>query len=66
LCSDGFQDQFGGAENRKFMVRRLRELLASVASLPMKEQKAVLDRTFEEWKGNYPQIDDVLIFGVKI
>ncbi len=66
LCSDGFQDQFGGAENRKFMVRRLRELLASVASLPMKEQKAVLYRTFEEWKGNYPQIDDVLIFGVKI
>ncbi|SFF55441.1 PP2C family protein-serine/threonine phosphatase [Thermoflexibacter ruber] len=66
LCSDGFQDQFGGAENRKFMVRRLRELLASLALLPMSEQKEILDKTFEEWKGKHPQIDDVLIFGVKI
>ncbi|MCU0389739.1 MAG: response regulator [Thermoflexibacter sp.] len=66
LCSDGFQDQFGGKDNRKFMTKNLKELLLSISHLPMHEQKVILDKTFEDWKGQKLQIDDVLIFGVRV
>ncbi len=66
LCSDGYQDQFGGSESKKFMVRKLRELLFSISHLPIAEQKEVLDKTFEDWKGTEQQIDDVLIWGIRI
>ncbi len=66
LFSDGFQDQFGGAHNRKFMAKPFRELLAKVQELPLQEQADALEQAFEEWKGDERQIDDVLIVGIKI
>lgn len=65
LCSDGYQDQFGGTRGRKFMVRKFRELLLSISHLDMNEQKEILDKTFEDWKGKEQQIDDVLIVGLR-
>ncbi len=66
LCSDGFQDQFGGAQGKKFMVKRFRELLFSIHHLPMDEQKQILDDTIEQWmaEGKERQIDDILVVGV--
>lgn len=64
--SDGYQDQFGGAEGKKFMSKRFKELLLSVAPLPCKEQLERIDQAFIDWKGTGPQIDDVLVLGVRI
>ncbi len=68
LFSDGFQDQFGGPEKRKFMVHRLREAFVSLQSLPMQSQKEQLNYLFESWmrQGKEIQVDDVMIIGGKI
>ncbi len=66
LFTDGFQDQFGGAEGRKFMVRKLRKLFQEIHHHPMARQQEILDQTFREWKGENRQTDDVLIIGFKI
>ena len=64
--SDGYQDQFGGEDDKKFMKSKLKKLLLEIHKLPMKEQNQILNNTFEDWKKDYPQIDDVLLIGVKI
>ncbi len=66
VFSDGFPDQFGGPKGKKFKYRPFKELLISISEKPMIEQKDVLDRTIEEWKGDLEQIDDILVIGVAI
>jgi len=66
IFSDGYADQFGGEKNKKFRSSSLKKLLLSVASLPINEQKMKLENTFEEWKGDYEQLDDVCILGVRV
>lgn len=68
LCSDGFQDQFGGPIGKKFLSKKLRELLLSIHTLEMTVQKKILDETLIKWmlESNQSQIDDVSIFGFKI
>lgn len=65
FSSDGFPDQFGGAEGRKFGPRKVREIVEKVHTMPMKEAIDVFDREWEEWKGNHKQTDDVLLIGIK-
>jgi len=65
MFSDGYADQFGGPEGKKFKSSALRELLARIGHLEADKQREVLDSTFEEWKVNQEQIDDVLIIGRK-
>ncbi len=69
LFSDGYADQFGGPENKKFKYRRFRHLLLNIHKLPMSDQKAILHQKMEDWK-NYQeihqeQIDDILIVGIR-
>jgi ligand-binding sensor domain-containing protein len=66
LFSDGFQDQFGGKFNRKFMKKRFRELLQSISHHPMAEQRRILVETFEKWKGDNRQTDDILVIGIRV
>ncbi len=68
LCTDGYQDQFGGEKNRKFMVGALKKLLFSIHEKPMPEQHCILDETIENWReqGNESQIDDITIMGLKL
>ncbi len=66
MFSDGYQDQFGGEHNKKFMATRFKELLYANRGLSMQEQFNVLDTTFEEWKGTNRQIDDVLVIGIEL
>jgi serine phosphatase RsbU (regulator of sigma subunit) len=66
LYSDGYADQFGGPKGKKFKYNQLKELLMSISSLPVEEQRAAISRRFDEWKGNLEQVDDVVIIGVKI
>lgn len=65
LFSDGFQDQFGGEEGKKFKALRLRETLGQMTAYPMAEQAQRLSCIFDQWRGAFPQIDDVLVLGVR-
>jgi serine phosphatase RsbU (regulator of sigma subunit) len=66
VFSDGYQDQFGGTKGKKFMVKRFRELLGKISDKDPKEQYAVLEKRFMEWKGEEEQVDDILIIGVRV
>ena len=66
IFSDGYIDQFGKNNKEKFKTKRFQELLVSITGMPMNEQKNILNNTIEEWRGEVEQIDDILIFGVKI
>jgi len=65
IFSDGFADQFGGEKGKKFMIRNLKKLLLDIQDLSMEEQKSRLEETFEKWRGNEEQIDDVIIIGTR-
>lgn len=65
--SDGFIDQFGGPDGRKFMIKNFTDLLAGISILPSGQQRDILKSTFKEWLGSkYPQVDDILVVGFKV
>ncbi|GAA4832540.1 SpoIIE family protein phosphatase [Algivirga pacifica] len=66
LASDGFADQIGGPNNKKFLKKNLKGFLFSIFTLPVAEQKEILEVTFERWKAEQEQIDDVAILGFRI
>lgn len=67
IFSDGYIDQFGGENGRKFMIKKFREMLFQIHDLPMDEQKTFLEKKLNDWIGTrYTQIDDVLVIGFKI
>jgi serine phosphatase RsbU (regulator of sigma subunit) len=66
MFSDGYADQFGGPNEKKFSSKRLKELLLSGHKLPMKEQEKRMATMYDEWIGNTEQVDDVLLMGIKI
>ena len=55
IFSDGYADQFGGDQGRKFMKRQLKDLFVEIYAKPMSEQEEILDTTFTKWKGDYLQ-----------
>jgi serine phosphatase RsbU (regulator of sigma subunit) len=66
MFSDGYADQFGGAKNKKFMVKRLQAELLAVQHLPLSEQKLLVAKMLNDWKGNAEQVDDILMIGVRV
>ncbi len=66
MFSDGYADQFGGPEGKKFKVVNLKNELEEVSSLPMQEQKEQLLKTLDEWMGGMNQIDDILVIGTRV
>jgi serine phosphatase RsbU (regulator of sigma subunit) len=65
LFSDGYVDQFGGADNRKFMYRRFRYILMTIHRFPMNDQKAILEDNLINWMSGKAQVDDIMILGIK-
>jgi serine phosphatase RsbU (regulator of sigma subunit) len=65
LFTDGYCDQSGGTENKRFTSRQFENLLTQIQLVEMQDQKAVLEKVFEEWKGNTKQRDDILVVGIK-
>ncbi len=66
IFTDGFPDQIGGKEGRKFYKTRFRELLMEIHEKPMEEQRDLLQKQFYDWKGDFKQIDDILVIGIKM
>jgi len=65
MFSDGYADQFGGPEGKKFKYKRLKEMLLSIQHLQMKEQYKVIEETIDNWEKGYFQVDDMLLIGIK-
>jgi serine phosphatase RsbU (regulator of sigma subunit) len=66
IFSDGYIDQFGGVDGRKFMSKRFKELLVSNSIKPMAEQREVIYQTHLDWKGEHDQVDDILVMGIRV
>lgn len=66
LLTDGFADQFGGNENRKFFLANLKKTILLNSNLPMEKQYKIMKKTFQDWKGANEQTDDILVIGFKI
>ena len=66
MFSDGYADQFGGPQGKKFKYRRFRHLLLNLHQREPEEQNEMLENTFQKWRGDLEQVDDLLVIGVKI
>ncbi|HEX8516215.1 MAG TPA: tetratricopeptide repeat protein [Bacteroidia bacterium] len=65
IFTDGYADQFGGEKGKKFKYSKLKELLISLGSNSMQEQKDILGNAFETWKAGLEQVDDVCVIGIR-
>jgi serine phosphatase RsbU (regulator of sigma subunit) len=66
IFSDGFIDQKGGEENKRFRSKAFKNLLLEIQDLPMPEQRKIMDKTLSSWMGNNTQTDDILVIGVRM
>ena len=66
MFSDGYIDQFGGIDRKKFKSMNFKKLLLSVQKEGMDIQRQTLEQTYDQWKGDYEQIDDIIVLGVKV
>ena len=66
LFSDGYEDQFGGSKGKKYKIRYLKETLKQISTLSMNQQHEYLLQEFNDWKGNYEQVDDVCLIGIEL
>ncbi|MCL2511850.1 MAG: SpoIIE family protein phosphatase, partial [Bacteroidales bacterium] len=66
IFTDGFFDQFGGEKNAKFKSRPFKQLLTNISTFPINQQKEILIKTHENWKGDGFQVDDILVIGIHI
>jgi serine phosphatase RsbU (regulator of sigma subunit) len=65
IFSDGYIDQFGGSENKKFMYRRFRYLLLTIHKFQVNDQKSILEENLKTWMGRNIQVDDIMVIGFK-
>ncbi len=66
MFTDGFTDQFGGEKNKKLKKSNFKELLSTIYEMDLEEQEAFLEYSFNNWKQDVDQTDDVLVIGLKI
>ena len=65
LFTDGYVDQIGGPGRKTFRSSKFKQLLLDIHQKPMEEQKAILEKVYEEWKSDMEQIDDIMVMGVR-
>lgn len=66
LFSDGYVAQTSDNNLEKFKALRFKDTLLTMQDKPMAEQKDILESTFDSWKGNQDQVDDILVIGVRV
>jgi serine phosphatase RsbU (regulator of sigma subunit) len=66
LFSDGYIDQFGGPHGRKFMKKSFKKIILDIQDYPMEKQKEILEQNLNDWMAKVPQVDDILVMGIKI
>lgn len=65
MFTDGYMDQFGGPGNKKFNTQQFKKMLLDIQPFDMDKQKQIVEQTMKNWKGNYKQIDDMLVIGLR-
>jgi serine phosphatase RsbU (regulator of sigma subunit) len=66
LFTDGYADQFGGPNGKKFKYKQMENVLLANSTKPMAEQEKMLGEVLDNWKGSLEQVDDILVLGIKI
>ncbi len=66
IFSDGYADQFGGENNRKFNKRNFKDLLVTLADMPIEEQEGFIEYALNNWKQDNEQTDDIMVIGIKV
>ncbi|MFN8255570.1 MAG: SpoIIE family protein phosphatase [Bacteroidales bacterium] len=66
MYSDGFADQFGGKDGKKFLSRNFEYLLLKISQEPLENQSLLLQDKIERWRGQYKQVDDILVLGIRV
>jgi serine phosphatase RsbU (regulator of sigma subunit) len=66
MFTDGYADQFGGENAKKFMQKRLKELLSSIYTKPMQHQLSLIHSNLLTWMGNLEQVDDICMAGIRL
>jgi serine phosphatase RsbU (regulator of sigma subunit) len=66
MSSDGYADQFGSVDGKKFKTVNVKRILSEISNLPVAEQKSRLEREIIEWKGELSQVDDIMLIGIRI
>ncbi len=66
MLSDGYPDQFGGPYNKKFKTRVLKDMFLEIHHQPMEKQKELIHQRYLDWKGDFEQVDDILICGIQL
>jgi len=66
MFSDGYVDQVGGDKLKKYLTVNFKRLVTQISDLPVSQQKEILNTTFEEYRGKYEQVDDVIVIGFRV
>jgi serine phosphatase RsbU (regulator of sigma subunit) len=66
IFSDGYIDQFGGENGKKFMAKKFKQFLLGIQENPMDRQKELLDKNITDWRGELDQVDDIMVIGIKV
>jgi serine phosphatase RsbU (regulator of sigma subunit) len=66
LFTDGYADQFGGKDGKKFKLKNFKKLLLSVCDKPVSEQHRIIEKTMDDWKSDQQQLDDILVMGMRM
>jgi serine phosphatase RsbU (regulator of sigma subunit)/Tfp pilus assembly protein PilF len=66
LFTDGFADQFGGPKGKKFKTSRFKDVLLQIAGQEIRQQKREIELIFDSWRGEFEQVDDVCVIGIRV
>jgi serine phosphatase RsbU (regulator of sigma subunit)/uncharacterized protein HemY len=66
MFTDGYPDQFGGSKGKKYKHNRLKENMSKIVTYSLEDQRSFLLTAFYDWKGDFEQVDDVLLIGLKM
>jgi len=66
LFSDGYADQFGGKDDTKYLIKRLRKFINRIQAIELKEQGQILVKEVDDWQGSKAQIDDIIFIGIEL
>ncbi|MFT5922028.1 MAG: serine phosphatase RsbU (regulator of sigma subunit), partial [Flavobacteriales bacterium] len=66
MSSDGYVDQFGGPQKKKFMRKRFIKMLGEIHDQSMYDQEMAIKSALQDWKGSTEQIDDILVMGIRV
>jgi len=66
MSTDGYADQFGGPEGKKFMTKNFKKFLTDISTKPIKEQGSLVKEHINNWMKGYEQVDDLLVIGIQL